>query len=67
MSTDRQSALAVTPSLTAVSFWAGTLLPIVYLPLLLAGVDSGLRFGLLVALLALNVVALVLGHDYPRA
>lgn len=67
MSTDRRSALAVTPSLTAVSFWVGTLLPIVYLPLLLAGVDSGMRFGLLVALLALNVVALVLGHDYPGA
>lgn len=67
MSTDRSSARAVTPSLTAVSFWVGTLLPIVYLPLLLTGVDSGPRFALLIALLALNVVALVLGHEYPES
>lgn len=66
MSTDRWSARTATPSLTAVSFWLGTLLPIVYLPLLLAGVDSGPRFGLLIALLVLNVVALVLGHEYPE-
>jgi len=55
-----------TPTLTAVSFWFGALLPIVYLPLLFTGVDSGLRFGLLISLLTLNVAALVLGHEYPE-
>ncbi|MFC3959735.1 hypothetical protein [Halovivax cerinus] len=54
------------PTITTVSFWLGTLLPVVYLPLLVSGIDSGGRFGLLVSLLALNVVALVLGHDYPE-
>ena len=51
--------------ITTVSFWFAALLPIVYLPILLVGVDSTSRFGLLVALLVLNVIALVLGHDYP--
>lgn len=55
------------PSLTAISFWAGALLPVVYLPLLVAGVESTGQFSLLVALLALNVAALVLGHDYPES
>ena len=67
MSTESTTPLDATPSLTAVSFWLGTLLPIVYLPLLLSGVDSGPRFGLLVALLALNVIALILGHEYPES
>ncbi len=54
-------------SITAVSFWAGALLPFVYLPLLVTGVDSGTRFSLLVGLLGLNAAALVLGHEYPES
>lgn len=58
--------MSQTSTLTAISFWVGALLPIVYLPLVLTGVDSGPRFGLLLSLLALNVAALVLGHEYPE-
>ena len=53
-------------TVTTVAFWVAALLPAVYLPLLLAGVDSRSRFTLLLALLGLNAVALVLGHDYPE-
>lgn len=56
-----------TPTLTTVSFWFATLLPVVYLPIVLTGVDSSFRFGLLVSLLGLNVAALVLGHEYPES
>ena len=51
---------------TAVAFWLGTLLPVVYIPVVIAGLDSLARFTLFVGLLGLNVVALVLGRDYPE-
>jgi hypothetical protein len=45
-----------------VAFWAAIFLPFVYLPLLYGGLDGELwTFS---GLLALNAVALVLGHDY---
>lgn len=52
-------------TVTAAGFWAGALLPFVYLPVFVVGVDSLTEFGLFVGLLALNAVALVIGHDYP--
>jgi hypothetical protein len=42
-----------------VASWAAVCLPLVYLPLLSAGVDRGL-----VALVALHAVCLVAGHSY---
>jgi len=51
-------------SVTAVGFWLGTLLPIAYVPVILAGIDSMGRLSLLVALLAVHALALVVGHDY---
>ncbi|MFA9414940.1 hypothetical protein [Natrinema sp. HArc-T2] len=51
-------------SVTAVGFWLGTLLPVVYVPVILAGIDSIGRLSLLVALLAVHALALVIGHDY---
>lgn len=51
-------------SVTAVGFWLGTLLPIVYLPVILSGIDSMSRLSLFVALLAIHALALVVGHDY---
>lgn len=50
----------------AVAFWVAALLPIVYLPVLLAGIDSPTRLSVLVGLLALNAVALVVGHDHRQ-
>ncbi|WP_290817900.1 hypothetical protein [Halovivax sp.] len=54
-------------TITAVAFWLAALLPLVYLPVLLVGLDSAARFTLFVGLLGLNAVALVLGHDYPES
>lgn len=53
-------------TLTAVAFWFGTLLPLVYIPVIVAGLDSLSRLALFVGLLALNVVALSIGRDYPE-
>ncbi|PCR92316.1 hypothetical protein [Natrinema ejinorense] len=51
-------------SVTAAGFWIGTLLPVVYLPVILTGIDSISRLSLFVGLLALHALALVVGHDY---
>ncbi|WP_246998690.1 hypothetical protein [Halosolutus gelatinilyticus] len=51
-------------SLTAVGFWLGTVLPIVYVPMVLVGIDSMTRFSLFVGLLVLHALALVVGHEY---
>lgn len=51
-------------SVTAAGFWLGTLLPVVYVPVILAGIDSMSRLSLFVALLAVHALALVVGHDY---
>jgi hypothetical protein len=49
----------------ALAFWAATLLPPVYLPLLAFGIqqDAPLAF---VSLLALNALAFVAGHSHNR-
>lgn len=51
-------------SVTAAGFWLGTLLPVVYVPVILSGIDSMGRLSLLIALLAVHALALVIGHDY---
>ncbi|ELY44314.1 hypothetical protein [Natronorubrum sulfidifaciens] len=52
-------------SVTAVGFWLGTLLPVAYFPVFLSGIDSTGSLSVFLALLALHVTALVIGHDYP--
>ncbi|MDJ1430810.1 hypothetical protein [Halostagnicola sp. A-GB9-2] len=51
-------------SITAIGFWVGALLPLFYIPVFIAGVDSVGRLLLLVAFIAVNVLALWIGHDY---
>ncbi|WP_339104697.1 hypothetical protein [Haloterrigena salinisoli] len=51
-------------SVTAVGFWIGTLLPVVYLPVFLSGIDSAGSLSLVVGLLATHALALIVGHDY---
>ncbi|WP_226481219.1 hypothetical protein [Natrinema amylolyticum] len=51
-------------TVTAAGFWLGTLLPIVYLPVIVAGIDSMSRLSLFVGLMAVHALALVIGHDY---
>lgn len=53
-------------TLTALGFWIGALLPVAYVPVLLVGLDSPNRLLAFVGLVAINVVALVIGHDYPE-
>jgi hypothetical protein len=46
-----------------VGFWAAVVMPFLYLPLLLGGLDSG-ETTVFVSLLLLNLAALVTGHEY---
>lgn len=50
----------------AASFWAAIVLPVAYLPLLAGGLTGG-DVLLFTALVAVNVGAFVLGHDYDPA
>lgn len=54
-------------TVTVVCFWLGTLLPLAYLPVFLLGVDSLARLWLVLGLLAVNALALLVGHDYPAS
>ncbi|MFO7833276.1 MAG: hypothetical protein R6V31_04295 [Halohasta sp.] len=59
----RQGTVALRATIRRVSFWAAILLPVVYLPLLSSG--SGAETGSLVlGLLALNLIALFVGHNH---
>lgn len=51
--------------LRALAFWTAVVLPFLYLPLLLEGL-TGQEWIALGGLLAMNVVALVVGHEYAR-
>lgn len=51
-------------TVTTIGFWIGTLLPIAYLPVFLTGIDSITRFSIFLGLIVVNVIALVVGHDY---
>ncbi|MWV41350.1 MULTISPECIES: hypothetical protein [Natrialba] len=54
-------------SATAAGFWISTLLPVAYVPVLVAGIDSVGRLSLFLGLLAVHALALVVGHDYPKS
>ncbi|AEH38223.1 hypothetical protein [Halopiger xanaduensis] len=52
---------------SALGFWVGALFPIAYLPVFVAGIDSPGRLSLFLGLVTINVLALVVGHDYPAS
>jgi len=56
----------VAAPLRFVGFWAAVALPFLYVPLLFGGLESS-EFTVFGALLALNALALVLGHNYARS
>ena len=61
----RRGTLALGASVRRVSFWAAILLPLVYLPLLSGGL--GPQTGqLVIGLLALNLIALFVGHSHTH-
>jgi hypothetical protein len=47
-----------------VGFWSAVALPFLHVPLLLTGLDGAAETGAFLALFALNVVALVVGHGH---
>lgn len=49
-----------------IAFWAAIALPFLYVPLLLTGISSQAELLTFVGLLALNVAALLAGHDHKR-
>ncbi|ELY42891.1 hypothetical protein [Natronorubrum tibetense] len=54
-------------AITAAGFWLGTLLPVAYLPVFLAGIDSVATLSILVGLLTIHALALIVGHEYPSS
>lgn len=50
----------------ALGFWLAVAIPLLYVPLLVGGFAGRSKVVAFVGLLALNVVALVVGHDYRR-
>jgi hypothetical protein len=52
--------------ITSVAFWTAIVLPFLHLPLLATGLESTSVLVAFAALLALNVVAVVLGQPYGR-
>lgn len=51
---------------TATGFWLGALLPVLYVPVILTGLDSRGSVSVFLVLFALHVVALVVGHEHRR-
>lgn len=60
-------SISLGSTITAIGFWLGALLPFVYLPVFLLGIDSLTWLLFFCGLLALNVIALIVGHDYPAS
>lgn len=50
----------------AIAFWTAIALPFLYLPLLIVGLESVAELAVFLGLVALNVVAFVVGHRYKR-
>ncbi|MFD1643611.1 hypothetical protein [Halohasta litorea] len=61
----QQGTIALKATVRGMSFWAAILLPLVYLPLLSG--DLGSQTGLIViALIALHLIALFVGHNHTH-
>jgi hypothetical protein len=56
--------LSVLQWLRALSFWSAVILPLFYVPLLIAGLDSVTRSLLFFGLLVLNALTLIVSHSY---
>lgn len=60
----RISAHAVTTPFQILGFWAAVTLPFLHVPLLFSGLETASQTVTFLALLALNLVALLVGHSY---
>lgn len=61
-----QARTTVARALAAVCFWLAVALPLVYVPLLAAGVEPITDPGTLAVLLAANAAALIGGHGHAH-
>lgn len=60
----RRTIGQVDASVEVIAFWSGIALPAVYLPLLTSGLRDLTEFGIIVGLIALHLVALIVGHEH---
>jgi hypothetical protein len=60
----RRSLSVLRRQLQAAGFWTAVALPFLHVPLLLSGLDTPSDTWLFVALISLNLLALLIGHGY---
>jgi hypothetical protein len=60
----RQGLSLLHRQVQAVGFWTAVALPFLHVPLLLSGLETTTETSLFVALIAVNLLALVVGHGY---
>ena len=61
----RHGTLAIGSTIRRISFWSAILLPLVYLPLLSGGLGPQTGY-IVIGLLALNLIALLVGHNHTN-
>jgi len=61
----RHGTLAISSTIRRISFWSAILLPLVYLPLLSGGLGPQTGY-IVIGLLALNLIALLVGHNHTN-
>lgn len=62
--TTRNSETSLLEGIRALSFWSAIVLPLLYIPLLVVGLDTAARSIAFLGLLSLNIVTLVISHSY---
>lgn len=62
--TTRKTETSLLEGVRAVSFWSAIVLPFLYIPLLVVGLDTVTRSVVFLGLLSLNIVALLSSHSY---
>jgi hypothetical protein len=60
----RRVTRSVLKPVRVLGFWSAVALPFLHIPLLLTGLDSGAETFAFLALFAMNVLALVVGHSH---
>jgi hypothetical protein len=60
----RRSLSLLRRQVQAAGFWVAVAMPFLHVPLLLSGLDTATDTWLFVALISLNLLALVIGHGY---
>jgi len=61
----RHGTSAIGATIRRISFWSAILLPLVYLPLLSGGLGAQTGY-IVIGLLALNLIALLVGHNHTH-